>query len=149
MTTAPPLLKLAAGRKVRARKMSVPRPKELELHITVAKLLRDHCGGDWLWTHIPTGEHRDIRTAAKLKAMGTQKSWPDFIFVSRYGSVSFLELKRVGEKLSEGQVEFRHHCIQHGIPHAVAWSLDEVLKLLNEWGCVAIKSASVRPTDRG
>ncbi len=150
MTITPPLLQLAAGRKVRARKTPALRPKELALHITVAKLLKDHCRADWLWTHVPTGEHRDIRTAAKLKAMGSRAGWPDFVLVSPHGSVRFLELKREklsggqGEKLSEGQVEFRHHCIQCGIPHAVAYTLDEVLRVLNEWGCVAIKSASVQ-----
>lgn len=139
MNTAPPLLQLAEGRKVRPRKAGAHRPKELELHLAVATVMRDHCLPEWLWTHVPTGEHRDIRTAAKLKAMGARRGWPDFILVSPDGSVRFLELKRLGKKLSDDQSDFRVHCIKHGIWHRVAWTIDEALAALDECGCLRIK----------
>ncbi len=141
MTALPPLLAIAEGRKVRARKAPVWRPKEVELHITVAKLLRDHCLEDWRWTHIPTGEHRDIRTAAKLKAMGSRAGFPDFVLVSPYGSVRFLELKRTGGKLSEVQDDFRLWCVAYGVPHVVARTIGDVLAACESWGCLRVSVA--------
>lgn len=52
MTELPPLIALAQGRKPRARRAPVTRPLEIHLHMTVAKLLRDHCRPDWQWCHI-------------------------------------------------------------------------------------------------
>lgn len=67
--------------------------------MAVAKILRDHALPEWQWTHIAHGEVRDIRTAAKLKAMGVRKGWPDFILVPPSGQLRCIELKRIGEKL--------------------------------------------------
>ena len=104
--TAPPLIMIAQGRKPRPRKAPRTAAKEIMLHIAVAKLLRDHCLPDWVWFHVPNGELRDVRTAAKLKRMGVKPGIPDFALVSPYGSVRFLELKRLGEKLSDAQEDF-------------------------------------------
>jgi hypothetical protein len=41
MNPLPPLLVIAEGRKPRARRAPRVRPKEIELHVTVAHLLRD------------------------------------------------------------------------------------------------------------
>jgi hypothetical protein len=139
MTDPPPLLVAMAGGKPRARKESVPAPKELALHMTVARLLRDHCLPDWEWCHIPNGEHRDIRTAAKLKAMGVRKGWPDFIFITPYGSLMFLELKRAGKALTDEQADFRIKCSERKIPYVVAWTIDQVLKTFDEWGCLRVR----------
>jgi hypothetical protein len=76
MSTIPPLLALAAGRKPRPRKAPAFRPKEITLHCAVAKLLREHCLETSRWTHIGHGEVRDIRTAVKLKNMGLRKGMP-------------------------------------------------------------------------
>jgi hypothetical protein len=70
MTATPPLLLLAEGRKPRARKAPVPRPKEIALHMAVAKILREHCLPEWQWFHPGSGELRDLKTAVKLKRMG-------------------------------------------------------------------------------
>jgi hypothetical protein len=65
MTASPPLLVLAAGGRPRMRRVRVPVPKEIKLHVPVADLLRDHCLPDWKHTHSPSGEVRDARTASK------------------------------------------------------------------------------------
>ena len=141
--TLPPLLALAQGRRVRLRKAPVIRPKEFELHVSVAALLRRRRAPEWLWWHTPNGEIRDKREAAKLKAMGAKPGVPDFLLISPYGSVRFLELKRRGESLSEDQEAFSLHCIRHGIPYSVARTIDEALAALNGWGClVKIAEAS-------
>src|ERR1700704_2425574 len=138
MTALPPLLVGMAGGKPRARKAPLIRPKELELHLTVAKLLRDWAKYDWKWTHIAHGEARDKRTAAKLKAMGTQPGWPDFILVKPNGRLHCLELKRIGETLRTHQKYFRVWCVNCGIPHSVCRTIDDVLVTLRLWDCLRI-----------
>jgi hypothetical protein len=91
--TLPPLLAIAAGRRVRPRKVVAPRPLELQLHMAVADLLRRFARPDWRWSHFPAGEHRDVRTAAKLKAMGTQPGWPDLILFDPSGKLHALEYR--------------------------------------------------------
>jgi hypothetical protein len=110
----PPLLALAAGKRVRLRKP--PFPKEISLHIDTARLLRQHCLPEWLWSHFASGELRDIRTAAKLKAMGVKRGWPDFVCIAPDGRVHCLELKREGEGLSEAQQQFQVHCVKYNWP---------------------------------
>src|ERR1039458_352352 len=101
MSSLPPLLMIAEGRCPRPRKAPQSRPKEVVLHMSVAKLLRDYARSDWQWTHVPSGEVRDARTAGKLKAMGIKPGWPDFVLVPPTGQLHCLELKRVGEKLTD------------------------------------------------
>ena len=137
--TTPPLLMIAEGRRARPRKAPVERPKEITLHMGVAKLLRDYARPGWQWTHIPGGELRDVRTAAKLRQMGTRRGWPDFLLLSPAGLAHGLELKRLGEGLKEDQEAFAAWCAEHGAPHAVAFSIDEALAALDRWGALRLK----------
>jgi hypothetical protein len=139
MTSIPPLIAICEGRKPRARKAPVVRPREIKLHMDVAKILRDHALPEWLWWHTPNGELRDIRTASKLRQMGVRAGIADFTLVSPHGSVRFLELKREGQKLSDAQEDFRIHCIRHGIAHAIAYDFDQALIALDDWKCLRIK----------
>jgi VRR-NUC domain len=136
--TIPPLLMLAEGRRPRLRKAPQSRPKEIVLHMAVAKMLREHCRPDWLWTHIASGELRDVRTAGKLKQMGSKPGWPDLVLVPPTGQLHCLELKRRGKTLSAEQEQFQLHCIRHNIPHSVAFNFDEALAVLDAWGCLRI-----------
>lgn len=137
--TIPPLLAIANGQGARPRKAVIERPKEIVLHMQVSKVFRVYLRPDWQCTHIPNGEIRDKRTAGKLKQMGTRAGWPDFILVPPRGLLHCLELKRVGEKLTVEQDEFRLWCIRHGIPHVVAFTLDEVLTAFQDWQCLTIQ----------
>jgi len=136
---------IAQGRRPRARQAAPPRPLELALHMQTADLLRRFAWSDWRWTHIPAGEVRDLRTASKLKRMGTKPGWPDFVFIPPTGRLHCLKLMRRGETLSEAQEDFRVWCVRHAIPDAVARSLDEALAVFNEWGCLTIKIAGGAP----
>jgi hypothetical protein len=138
MKATPPLLLLAAGRKVRARKAPVARPKESKLQCDVAEVLRCHALPTWRWSHFPAGEKRDIITGARLKRYGLQSGWPDLILASPSGQLHCLELKRIGETLSDAQNDFRLWCISHGVPHSVAFTFDEALAALDHWGCLRI-----------
>jgi hypothetical protein len=63
-------------------RMSDPRsPSEFQIHCGVADALRMLARPGVLWTHFPSGESRDARTGAKLKHMGLQPGWPDFIII--------------------------------------------------------------------
>lgn len=130
---------LAEGRKPRARKDPVLKPKEHVLHFAVAKVLRDHCLPEWMWTHIASGELRDVRTATKLKRMGVRRGWPDFVLVPPTGQIHCLELKRAGETLTEDQEAFQTWCIKHCVPHSVAYSFGDALAVLDLWGCLRLK----------
>jgi hypothetical protein len=86
-----------------------------------------------------SGELRNIRTAAKLKAMGVQRRWPDLVLFDPTGRLHAIELKREGESLSEHQEGFQQWAISHGVPHSVSRSVDETLVVLDaccasRWG---------------
>jgi hypothetical protein len=135
MKSAPPLLSLMQGRRVRARRAPRHRPLESVLHKQVADLLRQHCLPSWRWTHIASGELRDIRTATKLKAMGVRRGWPDFILLAPGGQGHGLELKRQGEHLTDDQIDFQMWSIRTGSPYSVARSIGEVHLVLDAWKC--------------
>jgi hypothetical protein len=135
----PPLLMLAQGRRARPRKANAPRPLELQLHMAVADVLRRFARPDWRWSHFPAGEHRDVRTAAKLKAMGVQRGWPDFVLFDPSGRLHALELKRQGGRLTDEQEGFQTWCIVRGVPHSVSRSVDEALAVLDAWEALCIR----------
>lgn len=141
MSTPGPLLVAMAGGKPRARWwQGAPVPKEEVLHRDVAKLLRDHALPQWQWTHVGHGaNYTSAREGARMKALGVCRGWPDFVFISPYGSVRCLELKRLGGELTEEQEAFRMWCIPHGVPYVVAWTMDQVLAAMDSWGCLRIK----------
>lgn len=129
-----PLLMIAEGRKPRPRKAPTERPKEITLHMRVAGFLRTHARPDWRWTHIASGELRDARTGAKLRAMGLQAGWPDLVLLSPAGTAHFIELKRAGGRLSESQQAFQGWCVAHGVAHIVADTFAAVTGALKRWG---------------
>jgi hypothetical protein len=139
----PPLLALATGRRVRPRQAPATHAKELGLHIDVADLLRRHARPEWRWTHIPAGEPRDRRSAAKLKAMGMQPGWADFILIAPGGLSHLLELKRADEELSDLQEDFQTWAIVNRVPHAIATSMREVLTILTHWNCLRPEAQTI------
>ena len=135
----PPLLAICEGRKARARKAPLTAPKEYRLQTDVADVLKDHALPEWRWSHFPAGERRDVRTGARLKRMGLQKGWPDIVLINPAGLFHGLELKRIGQDLTEDQEAFQRWAIRHNVSHSVAYSLDEALAALDYWGCLRIK----------
>jgi hypothetical protein len=93
----------------RYRSVAPPDPSELQIHISIVKRLRLQCRPDVLWFHVPNGEIRDLRTAAKLKAMGVMPGVSDLLFfwlaLDRI-NVLFLELKAPKKKPSDAQNHF-------------------------------------------
>ena len=116
-------------RRVRA----APPPLEFHTTVLVADYLRWHAKPDWRWSHFPSGEKRSVATGARLKRMGVQPGWPDFLLLSPAPGrlLHCLELKRRGKgRLSDEQVEFQRWCAEQGYPHYVSSSFNEVVSWL-------------------
>lgn len=126
-------------RRTRARAREAPPERELSHHIAVADVLRRFARDDVLWFHPANGEHRDKRTAAKLRAMGVQPGAPDFVIVIG-GRVHLLEMKRPGgEKPSKAQRDFLFRAVAAGCETAVAFGIDAALDRLNLWGALRVR----------
>ena len=115
----------------------IPAPKEVSLHISLVSLLRWALRPDVIMRHVPNGEHRDPRTAAKLKAMGTLAGSADLEFFYKVASglrVLFLELKTAKGRLSIAQVDFALAMRLLGAEHYVVRSIDEAITILGTRG---------------
>ena len=125
-------LNLFKGR--RQRGTQPPPPLEFVSHCFVADLLKRWCSEQWRWTHLPLGELRDKITAARLKRMGVNPGWPDFLFVGPNG-VFWLELKRRGSgRLSEEQAQMAAHLIACGHGYLCTSSVDDAVTQLKDLG---------------
>ena len=81
---------------------------------------RRHSGANSL---ILLSEHRDQRTAPKLKAVGVKRGWLDRPLLSSISTLQALELKRIGKKMSAEQQVLQLWCISA----SVASSLVELI----------------------
>ena len=130
-------LPLFAERPRADRAPKVPPPLEVTgLHIPIAAHLARFVAPGWEFTHPANGEHRDKRTAAKLRAMGVRPGWPDLVLISPDGRFHGLEFKRKGGRLSEPQQAFHEHAKRHGWPIATADSIDGAIAVLSRWGAL-------------
>jgi hypothetical protein len=98
---------------------------------------------DVIWFHVPSGELRDIRTAQKLKAMGTLPGLPDLMFnwVELVNGVKMrrvlhLELKRRGGRQNEAQAAFQLAAMLLGDQYFVCESIDQAIGILGEAGLI-------------
>lgn len=108
-------------------------PKEHAIHVAVAQHLRQRAPG-LVWWHTPSGELRDKRTAAKLKAMGTTPGIPDLCLIIN-GRLHLLELKRErGGSLSADQKVMHQRLRAAGAIVETARGLDAALAILSAWG---------------
>jgi hypothetical protein len=120
----------------------VPQPKESAFHIQLVAMLRWCVRQDVIWRHVPNGEHRDPRTAAKLKAMGVLPGGADLEFhwavADAFGNKRrhclHLELKRRGNKPTAAQAGFALAMRLLGDDYHVACSVDEAIAVLGERG---------------
>ena len=143
MTTPTTILQLATGRKVRARRAPTIRPRESKLHTAVAKLLTEHCLPDWKWRHVSGKAKRGPARGRDHEAHGRPlRAGQIFILVSPYGkSVRFSSVKRGGEVPSDAQNDLRRWCVALGVPHVVAWTIDDVLaKHSDAWGSCGLRA---------
>ena len=107
---------------------------EFAKHCVIVDIIRLWIAPGWKWTHLPFGEYRTPRTAAKLKRMGVMPGWPDFVFVNRRGLHHYVELKRDREVGNPAQEELRDFLTAGGVPYIISSSVDTVLGRLRQWG---------------
>ena len=93
---------------------------------------------EWFYYHVPNGEERPKRAAAKLKRMGLIAGVADFAFIDPNGCARFMEIKRPSERysLSEDQINFQAFCSRTGVPYVVVCATDEAIRVLSEWGAL-------------
>lgn len=113
-----------------------------DLHIPLVAALRLIVRPNVIWRHVPNGEHRDKRTAAKLKAMGVLPGSADLEFhwveideddiVRR--RLLHLELKVGNRKPSDAQIAFRLAMELLGDEYHVARSVGDAIDILREYG---------------
>jgi hypothetical protein len=109
------------------------RRPEAQLHAAVVEHLRLRAEPDVLWLHCPNGERRDKITGAKLKRMGVVPGTADLLFWHRGNSYA-LELKSLGGRLSDAQLEFLARFNDAGGHSTVAEGLDRAIAVLEAWG---------------
>jgi hypothetical protein len=127
----------------RWRAVGVP-TKEGAFHIQLVAMLRWCLRPDIVWRHVPNGEHRDPRTAAKLKAMGVLRGSADLEF--HYAEVDelhrkhrrmlHLELKVGNRQRTDSQVAFALAVRLLGDDYEVARSVDEAIAILGGRGLI-------------
>jgi hypothetical protein len=118
--------------------------KEISLHIQLVSMLRHCIRPDVVWRHVPNGEHRDPRTAAKLKAMGVLPGSADLEFHWAEMDVDYpdrkcrrllhLELKVGNRKQTESQAGFALAMRLLDDKYYVARSIDEAIEILGTHG---------------
>lgn len=111
-------------------------PPALEFPVAcmVADTLRRFANAHWVWSHFPAGEQRTAATGARLQRMGLKKGWSDYLLISPIGRLHCLEMKRRGERMTPEQQAFAHDMERAEVPHRVAQSYDEAIKILQSWG---------------
>jgi VRR-NUC domain len=106
---------------------------EAQLQRAVCDHLRLRAHPDVLWLHVPNGERRDARTGAKLKRMGTLAGTADLLLWHRSNAFA-IELKSLGGRPSEAQLEFLARFNDAGGHSAVCEGIDRALAVLAAWG---------------
>ena len=129
--------------------------KEIDLHVELVAVLRLVLKPTVLWWHTPNGEHRDPKTAAKLKAMGVLPGVPDlqFHWVEMEGHILFgehdpaivpgkvrrvlhMEMKAGNRPQGNAQVAFELAVKLLGDEYHVVRSVVDALEILGERGLI-------------
>jgi hypothetical protein len=85
------------------------------------------------WSHFPAGENRSAITGARLKRMGTQKGWEDYLILAD-GTPVAIELKAPKGRTSPEQNDFADAWTANGGTYVVCRSLLEVEAALDRAG---------------
>jgi hypothetical protein len=109
---------------------------EFDLQKTVVALLRFNAKPDVIWYHVPNGEYRSKRTAARLKASGVRPGVADIAVVVGGGFARFLELKTRKGRQSVEQKAFQLSCERNGALYRIARTPEEAAAILFGWGAL-------------
>lgn len=115
---------------------------ELDLQRFTVQLLTLCARRDCVWFHVPNGEYRCKRTAARLKSMGVRAGVLDIVVILPGGRAALLELKKIGGRLSKEQKLFIEQAELSGALIGVAHTPEQVRRILTDWG--ALDSHKIR-----
>lgn len=93
--------------------------------------------------HVPNDRKLDRFEAARLKSLGVRRGVADLAVMRADGRTSWLELKTHRGEQSEEQVDFEQQCARLGHEYAVARSLEQVQRVLVQWGVTWSKRAGL------
>ena len=139
MTSPPPLLMLAEGRKPRLRKAenSEIRPRdrnaEARTQAAIVEWIR-LVAPELIAFHPANGGFRTKAEAARMKWIGVLAGIPDLVLLGRDGKTWLIEVKAAGGSLSAEQRAIRDRCTAMRIPCCVAKSIDDVRVAFGLWG---------------
>ena len=131
----------------RWRQVAGATAKEHQVQIQLVSMLKWCLKPTVTFFHVPNGELRDKRSAAKLKAMGVLPGVSDLVFLWKQywedleGShtapaILFLELKLPGKAATDEQVAFGLAVRLCGAEFAVARSIEAAIKELGRRGLI-------------
>lgn len=107
-----------------------PAPSEHRIQAALMDYLAFAARPDCYYFAIPNQSNRHIANAVKMKAEGVRSGVADLCFLLPDGAVAWLELKKIGGRISDSQKKFRDICTQLRHSYAVAYSIDEALSFL-------------------
>lgn len=108
-------------------------PAERLIHIAIVDYLNAVLPDSHLVAHLYNNP-RSASAGAAAKRMGMLAGIPDLLILRPLGRVMFIEVKKVGGRLSPEQTAFRLFCKQWGVPHAVCRSIEDARGFLTEHG---------------
>jgi len=96
---------------------------------------RAHPADAWLLHHSPNGGQRNVVVAARLKAQGVRRGFPDLIFPQRRGAFAglALELKADGGRATREQMAWLEAFAAEGWHASMATGLDAALDTLKSY----------------
>lgn len=114
-------------------------PEECVQRALVAWL--EMCRPDLWFHHTPNGGGRSRAEAGILKATGVKAGVADLQIIDRAGRVLWVEVKapacrvtgRRAGRLSDSQRDFRAAMEARGHHFAIAWSLDDLQRAIQQW----------------
>lgn len=112
--------------------------REDQIQVAVIQQLERFAPVGATWCHVPNGGKRGAVEAARMKGQGVMPGWPDLqIFYA--GDGYFLELKTAKGRLSPSQKIRLFELDMAGQHTAVAYGLDDAIRILKEWGLITSK----------
>ena len=110
----------------------MPQPTEDQIQRELLGWLKAVCPNALVFA-VPNGEHRNKRTAAKLKGQGVLPGAPDLV-VAHDGVIAFIEVKRPKGRQSPAQIEFQDRCAEQRLPYGVVRGKGDLKAFLDDIG---------------
>lgn len=107
-------------------------PTEDQIQKMLLDWIKRACPGAVVFA-VPNGEHRNKRTAAKLKGLGVLPGAPDLV-IAHNGVIAFVEVKRPKGRQSPQQKAFQERCAEQGLPYAVVRGEGDLQVFLEDIG---------------